>query len=70
MGKGQGQTKRSSISRDAAVAATRPILEEFFFVYPEPEMTIVGARLVAIIQAATDAALELQRRQFASVSDN
>jgi hypothetical protein len=60
---------RPTISQDAAVAAARVILEEFFFVYPDEQMNIVGSRLVVIIQAATDAALALQRREF-KTSDN
>jgi hypothetical protein len=68
--KGQRNMSRSSISRDAAVAAATVILEEFFWVYPDEQMESVGCRLVDIIKAATDAALEFQRRALSRTTDN
>jgi hypothetical protein len=59
-----------TISHDAAVAAASRILEEFFFVYAEEQVNAVGCRLVVIIQAATEAALELQRKELLKTSSN
>jgi hypothetical protein len=58
------------ISEDAAIAATRVILEEFFVVHPDVKPEKVGGRLVAIIKAATEAALEHQRRNIGRASRN
>lgn len=44
--------------------------KSFFFVDPEAQMELVGRRLVLIIEAATDAALRLQRGEMLKVSNN
>jgi hypothetical protein len=61
---------RTPLARDAAVAATTRILEEFFPGCSRAWRDVVAHRLSAIVEAAVAAALEIQRRTMTRPGDN
>ena len=59
---------RTGLSHDAAVSATRVILEEFTF--EDADQATVGVRILAVVEAAVGAALEIHQREMMKPHQN